>query len=91
MRDDAGMLWENYLVMERLKKQEYMGDAANNYFWRTYSKQEIDLVEERGGKLFGYEMKWGRQRVKAPPEWLKSYPEASWQAVSRDNYIEFIT
>ena len=91
MRDDAGMLWENYLVMERLKKQEYMGDGANNYFWRTYSKQEIDLVEERGGKLFGYEMKWGRQRAKAPPEWLKSYPEASWQAVSRDNYIEFIT
>jgi predicted AAA+ superfamily ATPase len=91
MRDDTGMLWENYLVMERLKKQEYTGDVANNYFWRTYSKQEIDLVEERGGKLFGYEMKWGKQRAKAPTEWLKSYPEASWQTISRDNYIEFIT
>jgi uncharacterized protein len=91
LRDDTGMLWENYLVMERLKKQEYTGNLANNYFWRTYSKQEIGLVEERGGKLFGYEMKWGRQPAKAPSEWLKSYPDSSWQTVSRDNYLEFIT
>jgi predicted AAA+ superfamily ATPase len=48
----VGELWENYLVMERLKKQEYLCLHANNYFWRTYSQKEIDFVEEREGKIF---------------------------------------
>jgi len=44
--------------MERLKTKEYKRIFANNYFWRTYDRQEIDLVEEREGKLFGYEFKY---------------------------------
>ena len=91
LRNDAGELWENYMIIERLKKQEYLRQPANNYFWRTYSKKEIDLVEERGGKLYGYEMKWGKSNPKAPSEWLKAYPEASWEIVNKDNYLEFIT
>jgi hypothetical protein len=35
-------------------------------------------------------MKWGKANPKAPSEWLKAYPEASWQTVNRDNYLEFI-
>ncbi len=45
LRDDAGMLWENYIILERLKKQEYLGPRANNYFWRTNTRHEIYLVE----------------------------------------------
>lgn len=90
LRDDVGLLWENYLVMERLKKQEYLGLAANNYFWRTYTKQEIDFVEEREGRLNGFEMKWGKGRNRPPREWAAAYPEAGWQVINRDNYQEFI-
>ena len=91
LRNDAGELWENYLVIERLKRQEYLREQANNYFWRTYSQKEIDLVEEREGKLFGYEMKWGAARAKPPKEWLEAYPNASWQLINRENYLELIT
>lgn len=91
LRNDVGELWENYLVIERLKRQEYLQEQANNYFWRTYSQKEIDLVEEREGKLFGYEMKWGAARTTAPKEWLKAYPNATWQLVNRQNYLELIT
>jgi uncharacterized protein len=77
--------------MERLKRQEYLGEQANNYFWRTYTKKEIDFVEERTGRLFGYEMKWGAARAKQPKEWLEAYPNASWQLINRQNYLEFIT
>lgn len=91
LRNDAGELWENYLVIERLKRQEYLLEQANNYFWRTYSQKEIDLVEEREGKLFGYEMKWGAAQAKPPKEWLEAYPNASWQLVNRQNYLELIT
>ena len=49
LRDDVGMLWGNYVITERLKKQEYNQIFSNNYFWRTYQGQEIDFVEEREG------------------------------------------
>ena len=32
-RNDVGMLWENFMIMERLKKQEYERLFSNNYFW----------------------------------------------------------
>lgn len=91
LRNDTGELWENYLVMERLKRQEYLGQAANNYFWRTYARQELDFVEEREGRLFGYEMKWGKATPRPPREWLAAYPEASFEVVTRENYLDFVT
>lgn len=91
LRNDVGELWENYLVIERLKRQEYLIEQANNYFWRTYSQKEIDLVEEREGKLYGYEMKWGTARAKPPREWLEAYPNSTWQLINRQNYLELIT
>ncbi|MFH0728300.1 MAG: ATP-binding protein [Pseudomonadota bacterium] len=90
LRNDAGELWENYLVMERLKRQEYLGETANNYFWRTYRQQELDFVEERQGRLFGYEMKWGKARGKPPTEWLAAYPGAAFVLVNKENYLEFV-
>lgn len=48
-----------------------------NYFWRTYDQQEIDWVEERGGKFFGYKFKWNpKKHVRAPGGWLKTYGDA---------------
>ena len=91
MRDDIGMLWENYIIVERLKKQEYLGISANNYFWRTYDQKEIDLVEERGGNLYGYEIKWKTGRLRPPKIWLEGYENAKYEVISRENYLEFIT
>jgi len=34
-RNDIGALWENYMISERLKYQEYKKLSSNNYFWRT--------------------------------------------------------
>jgi len=89
LRDDVGMLWENYIIMERLKKQEYLSSTANNYFWRTYDRKEIDFVEERGGHIYGFEMKWSKRKTSPPKEWLETY-DASYEIISRDNYLEFI-
>ena len=61
MRDDAGELWESYILVERLKYNLYNGHLADSYFWRTYDRQEIDLVEEWGGQLLATEMKMVRQ------------------------------
>jgi predicted AAA+ superfamily ATPase len=90
LRSDMGMLWENFIIMERLKKQHYQNIYCNNYFWRTYSMQEIDFVEERDGELFGYEIKWTKKKVKTPKEWQNSYPDAHFEVISKDNFFEFI-
>jgi len=90
-RNDAGFLFENFIVMERLKKQEYSSIYANNYFWRTYTQKEVDFVEEREGKLFGYEFKWGKDKpVKEPKEWRGTYSNAEYKIISQENYLDFI-
>ena len=90
LRNDTGQLWENFLVIERLKKRSYQKIFANDYFWRTWDQHEIDLVEERDGKLFGYEFKWTESQSKPPKDWLESYPEANYQVINQENYLEFL-
>lgn len=92
LRDDVGKLWENYIISERMKKGHYKKIFANRFFWRTYDQQEVDLVEERDGKLFGYEFKWGTvKKISAPRQWKKNYPVATFEVIDRDNYLNFIT
>ncbi|MDD4901272.1 MAG: ATP-binding protein [Patescibacteria group bacterium] len=62
-RADIGALFENFMIIERFKKQEYDKIYINNYFLRTYDGAEIDLIEERGGKTLGYEFKWKKRTV----------------------------
>ncbi len=89
-RNDMGMLWENFIISEFIKKQAYARIFSNNYFWRTYNKKEIDFVEERDGRLSGYEIKWGLKRVKAPDIWTKTYPDASFKVISKENFLEHV-
>lgn len=91
-RNDVGMLWENYLASERLKLQQYKNAHASNYFWRTHDKQEIDWVEDREGKLFGYEFKWSpsKSNTKAPKAWREAYPEAYFKIIHSDNFSDFV-
>ncbi len=90
-RDDVGALWENYMINQRLKYQEYQRVVSHNYFWRTYDQQEIDWVEERGGALFGYEFKWKKTKVSAPSQWVKAYPNATFEVIHRDNFYKWLT
>lgn len=89
-RNDVGALWENFMVAERLKKRSYAGIYGTFHFWRTYDGQEIDYVEERDGGLFGFEFKWSlKKRSKPPKKWLESYPGATFELVTPDNYLDF--
>lgn len=91
MRDDIGKLWENFLVVERLKFQHYKKVFSNNYFWRTWDQQEIDWLEEREGKLFGYEFKYSQTKFKAPNSFIKNYPKAKAKLINQKNYLEFVS
>ena len=91
LRNDVGALWENFMVMERLKFRTYAPMFANMYFWRTYDQQEIDLVEERGGNLYGFEFKWSRNIPTNPPSnWIRAYPNAKYAVITPANFADFV-
>jgi len=91
-RNDVGQLWENFVIVERLKQRAYKPIYANAYFWRTYQGQEIDLVEERDGQLFAYEIKWSpNRRAGVPSQWAQAYPGAKFEVINRENYLNFVS
>jgi hypothetical protein len=92
LRQDKGELWENYIMTERLKFNSYTRRRVNSYFWRTYDQQEIDLIEEKNGKLSAFEFKFNpNKKVKVPGGWKKGYPNADFQVIHPKNYLDFIT
>lgn len=90
-RNDIGLLWENFLFIERMKKRAYQDIFANIYFWRTWDQKEIDLIEERNGKLFGYEFTWQAAHKKtAPRDFIDAYPGARYEVITKANFLNFI-
>ena len=83
-----GMLWENFVIAERLKYNAYYKRFVASYFWRTYTGAELDYVEEHKGKLNGYEIKW-KKKSSAPSLWIENY-KADFSCINKDNFLKFI-
>jgi uncharacterized protein len=91
LRNDTGALWENLMIAERRKFNEYDRRFCNTYFWRTTRQQEIDYLEESDGVLSAYEMKWQSVKKWVPPgAFTEAYPESLFHVVSRDNFFHFL-
>lgn len=91
-RTDVGDLWENYLASERMKKQAYQKMSKQNYFWRTYDQQELDWLETEADSINAFEFKWSEnKKSKIPIAFAKAYPEATFEVINKQNYLEFIT
>lgn len=90
-RNDIGILWENYIIGERIKYQEYTKMLVYNYFWRTYDQQEIDWIEDRGGKLHAYEFKWSpKKKAKLPNIFKETYPNTEFEIINKENFLNWI-
>jgi len=90
LRADKVALWENFLISERIKLQNYHLQYTNNYFWRTVQKQEIDFIEERNGQIDAFEFKWKkRPKDKIPGVFLREY-DAAGTIIDRDNFRDFV-
>jgi hypothetical protein len=90
-RNDSGQLFENFMQLERIKFLSNNFIHTQSYFWRTYGGQEIDLIEEREGKLFAAEFKFSdRVAVKWPKDFIEEYNNTSFNVYHKNNYLEFI-
>ena len=91
VRQDIGALWENFVIAERMKSNEYYHRWVNRYFWRTKQQQEIDYLEEGGGKLHAYEMKWNpRAKASITKTFTEAYPDSEFQIITPDNISDFL-
>ena len=91
-RPDAGALWENFILAERLKRNSYAGSIAQYWFWRTQQQKEIDYLEEENGQLNAYEFKWSDKKadVCIPESFAKAYPDASFSVITPKKVDEFL-
>lgn len=90
LRQDVGALWGNYIIGERRKENFNNLLHKEFYFWRTYDKQEIDLIEESSDGVSAFEFKWGNKMPAAPKVFQQAYPDAQYHVVNRENYLDFV-
>lgn len=89
-RADKGAMWENFIISEFRKKQFSISGQVPMYFWRTYDQQEIDLVLDSNGKLFSYEIKWDKAKVRVPKAWREAYQGSEFEVVNKENFLEVL-
>jgi len=90
LRQDTGHLWENFIISERIKKNNNLNLNINAYFWRSRQGQEIDYLEEKAGKLDGFEIKWKDDKFKKPKIFLEHYANSAVNLINRENFEKFI-
>lgn len=92
LRQDAGALWENFFISERIKFNHYNRRYVNAYFWRTTQQQEIDYIEETEGVMTAFEMKWNPKKARAVMHaaFLKAYPVKETVVITPDNYLDWL-
>ena len=92
LRNDAGALWENFFISERVKRNHYQLNYCNTYFWRTKSQSEIDYIEEQNGQMTVFEMKWNPKKAntRIPEAFLKAYDVKETVIITPDNYLDYL-
>ncbi|MFA5248549.1 MAG: ATP-binding protein [Patescibacteria group bacterium] len=83
-RTDKGALFENFIVSELVKQNNYCDKNYNFYYWRTKQGSEIDVVMEKGKDLVGVEVKYKKKTFNKA--FKNRYPEAIIRMVTADNF-----
>lgn len=90
--EEAGHLWENFLMSERIKRHDYAGRTfVRHYFWRTQQKKEVDLIEIEDGRMSAFEFKWKTGKtVTAPRQFTTTYSDAEFRCITPSEIGEFL-
>lgn len=59
-----GFLFENLVIVEKMKECLNRAEKPNLYYFRDNSGNEIDLLEDLGNEVISYEIKYGKTLTK---------------------------
>jgi hypothetical protein len=90
IRTDAGKLWENFIITERMKWLAWNNPSTKSYFWRNYNQSEVDYLEVNKKQITAYEMKWNTaKKHKLTAAFTNTYPEAQTEIITPINFASF--
>jgi hypothetical protein len=90
-RKDNGRIFENFFIIERMKYMHNIGNYPSYYFWRTYDKNEIDLIELNQGRIDAFECKFSKENATISlHKFHQIYKESNIHLVNKENFIEFL-
>ncbi|MBI2023167.1 DUF4143 domain-containing protein [Candidatus Giovannonibacteria bacterium] len=93
-RKDSGALWENFCIVERMKRNDTAGRLANYYFWRSYQREEIDMIEVENENIYGFEFKREMQSLDKKIKEIYTQDLAGkgdLEVISSENFRNFVT
>lgn len=90
LRNDAGGIFENYVISELIKKEANLPQKANFYFWRTYDQKELDLIAEKSGEIVAYEIKLKPPKRTSFSAFQSQYPQSKLEIVTMEDVLEKI-
>ena len=77
VRQDAGALFENLMVADRQKMNEWNNRNVKPFFWRTLQQQELDYLEKSASKITAFEFKYSElKKGKITKAFTNAYPDA---------------
>jgi len=89
LRNDVGVLWENFIISERKKWTDSIELYTNRYFWRSHQKMEVDYLEDYRGTIHAYEIKWNKYK-RLPKAFVDSYTPQTAECINKDNFYSFL-
>lgn len=91
LRNDTGILWENFLISERFKYLSNNKKDKQIFFWRTRKQQEIDYLEIEADIIDAFEFKWNNDKIHVPKVFCEAYPNVDVQLINNKNYLKFVS
>jgi len=91
LRNDTGILWENFLISERFKYLSNNKKDKQIFFWRTRKQQEIDYLEIEADIIDAFEFKWNNDKMHVPKVFREAYPNVDVQLINNKNYLKFVS
>jgi len=92
-RNDWDALWENFVIAERIKYKRRRRVRAAHFYWKTFNRQQVPLIEEKQGLINAYLLSWSEKpkfTVQFPDSFKRNYPEAYYQVLQPRNIERFV-
>lgn len=90
LRSDAGRIWENFLFIERMKRNSNLSVQVENFFWRNYGGAQVDYIETDAETIRAFEFKYSQKGINAGSKSFTRNYNTTVKLINRNNYPEFI-
>lgn len=87
--DQLGGLFENFIILERMKYLYNRQVMRHTHYWRS-PKSEIDYLEMYDGVAHAYEIKWKKEKKSPPRLFIQQFTEHTYTPITSTSYWDFV-